>query len=161
MIYLEMMAAKRIVSALKIHGLEFWELCNGSIILSGAKIRENAPIANRHIHELVPENKVSCGCNKTKWSHHYPNRKDQILPGDILYFTTLRKQLNELPEIMGKTSFENRISLLWVEVEFFANSDIYPIINVKVVERPRACRDVSRKPLMLLCFLEMGAIPNC
>ena len=162
MIYPEMMAAKEIVSALKNPWTRvWWELCNGSIILSGAKIRENSPIANRHIYELIPENKkFHVVAIKRNTQTLIPTGKDQILSGDILYFTTLRKNLNDLPEIMGKTSFEtkniiimggSRIALQ--TVKYLPNN-----INVKIVEkdRERAEMLVEKTPSNVTVFLGDG-----
>lgn len=127
MIYPEMMAAREIVSALKNPWTRvWWELCNGSIILSGAKIRENAPIANRYIHELVPENKkFHIVAIKRNNDTIIPTGKDQILSGDIIYFTTLRKSLNELPEMMGKISFETKNIIIMGKSNCFANSTVF------------------------------------
>ena len=162
MIYPEMMAAKEIVSALKNPWTRvWWELCNGSIILSGAKIRENAPIANRHIHELVPENKKFHVVAIKRNSHTIiPTGKDQILPGDILYFTTLRKQLSELPEIMGKTSFEtkNIIIMGGSRIALQTVKHLPDNINVKIVEkdRERAEMLVEKTPSNVTVFLGDG-----
>lgn len=141
MIYPEMMAAKEIVSALKNPWTRvWWELCNGSIILSGAKIRENAPISNRYIHELVPENKkFHVVAVKRNNETIIPTGKDLILPGDILYFTTLRKHLDDLPEIMGKTSFEtkNIIIMGGSRIALQTVKHLPDNINVKIVENDR------------------------
>lgn len=141
MIYPEMMAAKEIVSALKNPWTRvWWELCNGSIILSGAKIRENAPISNRYIHELVPENKkFHVVAIKRNNETIIPTGKDLILPGDILYFTTLRKHLVDLPEIMGKTSFEtkNIIIMGGSRIALQTVKHLPDNINVKIVEKDR------------------------
>jgi trk system potassium uptake protein TrkA len=149
MIYPEMMAAKEIVSALKNPWTRaWWELCNGSIILSGAKIRENAPISSRYIHELIPENKkFHVVAIKRNNQTLIPTGKDQILPGDILYYTTLRKHLNELPEIMGKTSFETK------NIIIMGGSR-----NVKIVEkdRERAEMLVELTPSNVTVFLGDG-----
>ncbi|HZJ79467.1 MAG TPA: NAD-binding protein, partial [Dysgonamonadaceae bacterium] len=141
MIYPEMMAAKEIVSALKNPWTRvWWELCNGPIILLGAKIRENSPIANRNIYELVPENKkFHVVAIKRNNQTLIPTGKDQILPGDILYFTTLRKNLNDLPEIMGKTSFETKNIIIMGGSRIALQTVKYlpDNINVKIVEKDR------------------------
>ena len=162
MIYPEMMAAKEIVSALKNPWTRvWWELCSASIILSGAKIRENAPIANRYIHELVPKNKKFHVVAIKRNSHTLiPTGKDQILPGDILYFTTLRKQLSELPEIMGKTSFETKNIIIMGGSRIALQTVKYlpDNINVKIVEkdRERAEMLVEKTPSNVTVFLGDG-----
>ncbi len=162
MIYPEMMAAKEIVSALKTPWARvWWELCNGSIILSGAKIRENAPICSRYIHELVPENKkFHVVAIKRNNETLIPTGKDQILPGDILYFTTLRKYLNDLPEIMGKTSFEtkNIIIMGGSRIAFQTVKLLPENINVKIVERDRERAEllVEKTPSNVTVFFGDG-----
>ena len=162
MIYPEMMAAKEIVSALKNPWTRvWWELCNGSIILSGAKIRENSPIANRHIYELIPENKkFHVVAIKRNTQTLIPTGKDQILSGDILYFTTLRKNLNDLPEIMGKTSFETKNIIIMGGSRIALQTVKYlpDNINVKIVEkdRERAEMLVEKTPSNVTVFLGDG-----
>lgn len=162
MIYPEMMAAREIVSALKNPWARvWWELCNGSIILSGAKIRENAPIANRYIHELVPENKkFHIVAIKRNNDTIIPTGKDQILSGDIIYFTTLRKSLNELPEMMGKISFETKNIIIMGGSRIALQTVQYlpDNINVKIVEkdRERAEMLVEKTPSNVTVFLGDG-----
>ncbi|MDD2475708.1 MAG: Trk system potassium transporter TrkA [Dysgonamonadaceae bacterium] len=162
MIYPEMMAAREIVSALKNPWTRvWWELCNGSIILSGAKIRENAPISNRYIHELIPENKkFHVVAVKRNNQTLIPTGKDQILPGDILYFTTLRKNLPDLPEIMGKTSFETKNIIIMGGSRIALQTIQYlpDNINVKIVEKDRERAEllVEKTPSNVTVFLGDG-----
>ena len=139
MIYPEMMAAKEIVSALKNPWTRvWWELCNASIILSGAKIRENSSLVNRYIHELVTESKkFHLVAIKRDNDTFIPTGKDQMLPDDILYFTTLRKHLNDLPEIMGKTSFETKNIIIMGGSRIALQTVKYlpDSINVKIIEK--------------------------
>lgn len=141
MIYPEMVAAKEIVQALKTPWTRFWwELSNGSVILAGAKIRENAPIANKYLYELAQENKkFHLVAIKRNNQTIIPKGNDQILPNDILFFTTLRRYLEELPILMGKRSFEvknimimggSRISMRTVQY-------LPSHMNIKIIERDR------------------------
>lgn len=141
MIYPEMMAAKEIVQALKNPWTRvWWELSNGSVILTGAKIRENAPIVNKYLHELVQENKkFHLVAIKRNNMTIIPKGSDQIISGDVLYFTTLRKYVDELAGLMGKKSFEaknvmimggSRISMRTVQY-------LPQNMSIKVIERER------------------------
>ena len=162
MIFPEMMAAREIVSALKNPWTRvWWELCNGSIILTGAKIRENAPISSRYIHELSPENKkFHVVAIKRNFETIIPTGKDQILPGDVLYFTTLRKYLPDLPEIMGKKSFEakNIIIMGGSRIALQTVQYLPDNINIKIVEndRERAEQLVEKIPSNVTVFLGDG-----
>lgn len=99
MIYPEMMAAREIVSALKTPWTRvWWELSNGSIILTAAKVRANAPIVNRYLRELPSVGKMFHIVVIKRRNHTLiPRGNDQILPDDIIYFTTLRKTLTKCP----------------------------------------------------------------
>lgn len=141
MIYPEMMAAKEIVSALRNPWTRaWWELCNGSVILSGAKIRDNAPIANMHIYELGAQSKVFhiVAIKRNNYTI-IPTGKDEILPNDILYFTTLREHLNKLPEIMGKNSFETKSIIIMGGSRIALQTVKYlpDNIDVKIIEQNR------------------------
>ncbi|HUI33316.1 MAG: Trk system potassium transporter TrkA [Dysgonamonadaceae bacterium] len=162
MIYPEMMAAREIESALKNPWTRaWWELSNGSIILSGAKIRENAPISSRYIHELSRENKkFHIVAIKRDNYTIIPTGKDQVLPEDILYFTTLRKNLADLPEIMGKTSFETKNIIIMGGSRIALQTVNYlpDNINVKIVEKDRERAEflVEKTPSNVTVFLGDG-----
>lgn len=162
MIYPEMMAAKEIVQALKTPWTRvWWELSNGSVILSGAKIRDNAPIASKYLHELVQENKkFHIVAIKRNSQTIIPKGSDQILPNDILYFTTLRKYLDELPDIMGKKSFEakNIIIMGGSRITLRTVQYLPQNMNIKIIEqdRERAEMLLERVPSNVTVFLGDG-----
>jgi trk system potassium uptake protein TrkA len=159
MIYPEMMAAREIVSSLKTPWTRvWWELSNGSIILTAAKIRANAPIANWYLRELPNVGKkfhivVIKRGNQTL----IPKGSDQILPNDILYFTTLRKNLDEMPAIMGKTSFETKNVMFMggSRITMRAVQYLPSNINIKIIEqnRERAEKLVEISPSNVTIFL--------
>lgn len=141
MIYPEMMAAREIVSALKTPWTRvWWEFFNGSVILTAAKIRDNAPIADKFLYELTPDSKFF-HIVVIKRGHQtlIPKGSDQILPDDVLYFTTLKENINLMPAILGKTSFETK------NIMFMGGSRITmrtiqllpPSVNIKIIERNR------------------------
>ena len=162
MIYPEMMAAREIESALRNPWTRnWWELSNGSIILSGAKIRENSPICSRYIHELAPKNKkFHIVAIKRNNNTIIPTGKDQVLPEDILYFTTLRKNIADLPEIMGKTSFETKNIIIMGGSRIALQTVNYlpDNINVKIVEKDRERAEflVEKTPSNVTVFLGDG-----
>lgn len=108
MVYPEMLAAKEIVSALKRPWARQWiELCGGAMILVGVKVRENAPLINKHLYELGNDMKkfhiVAIRRNNITI---IPTGNDQILNEDVLYFTTLKEYINEIPALVGKETFD-------------------------------------------------------
>ncbi len=141
MIYPEMMAAQEIVSAIRTPWTRvWWELSNGSIILTAAKIRENASIANSFLYELANEDKrfhivlIKRGNNT-----FIPKGSDRILPDDILFFTTLKDNINNMPSILGKTSFETK-NIMFMggsRITMRAVQLLPSNINIKIIERNR------------------------
>lgn len=108
MVYPEMLAAKEIVSALKRPWARQWiELCDGNIILTGIKIRENSVLVNQHLYELGrQEKRFHIVAIKRNNITIIPTGNDQILSGDILFFTTTKDYVEELPKLTGKARFE-------------------------------------------------------
>ena len=141
MIYPEMMAAREILQALKTPWTRFWwELSNGSVILAGAKIRENAPIVNKYLRELIQENKkFHIVAIKRNNQTIIPKGSDQILPNDILYFTTLRKYLDEMPAFLGKRSFEvkNVMIMGGSRITMCTIQYLPSHMNIKIIEQDR------------------------
>lgn len=141
MIYPEMMAAREIASAIKTPWTRvWWELSNGSVILTAAKIRENAPIANKYLYELSADSKMF-HIVAIKRGHEtiIPKGSDQILPNDILYFTSLKDSINLMPAILGKTSFETKNIMIMggSRITMRAIQLLPSNVNIKIIERNR------------------------
>lgn len=110
LIYPEMLAAEEMVTALSHNWARNWfELCNGELILIGAKIRENAHILNQKLFEL----------NKTHLLYHIaairrksetiiPRGSDIIEAGDIVYFTTTPEHIHDIQQLTGKIEIDVR-----------------------------------------------------
>lgn len=108
MVYPEMLAAKEIVSAVKRPWVRLWiELLGGSMILVGVKIRQNAPIVDKRLYELGSDmKKFHIVAIKRDNTTIIPVGSSQILANDILFFTTKKEDINEIPLITGKTVFD-------------------------------------------------------
>jgi len=104
MIYPEMLAAQEIVSTLKRPWVrQWWEFCDGTLILIGVKIHENAPIANKYLYDISKEDKeYHIVAIKRGTETIIPRGNDQLLADDILYFTTLKEKINVIREQAGK-----------------------------------------------------------
>ncbi len=162
MIYPELMAAREIAMAIKTPWTRFWwELCNGTVILIGAKIRDNAPLVNKYLHELFQENKqFHLVAIKRNAQTIIPKGSDKILSNDILYFTSLRKHVNLLPQLLGKKSFETK-KLMFMGGSRIAMKTIQqlpPNIDIKIIEqdRERAEMLVEKCPSNVTVFVEDG-----
>lgn len=162
MIYPELIAAREIAMSLKTPWARFWwELCNGTVILAAAKVRENAPIVNTYLYDLVQEYKrFHMVAIKRGNLTLIPKGSDQILPNDILYFTTLRKYIDTLPETFGKKSFETKriMCMGGSRITMRTVQQLPQNISIKIIERDRerAQMLVEKAPPNVTVFVEDG-----
>ena len=107
LIYPEMLAAKEIVSSIRMSWVrQWWEFCGGSLILIGTKMREKAEILDIPLHQLAETDKpyhvvAIKRCNETL----IPRGDDVIKLHDIVYFTTTRKYVPYIRKIAGKEDY--------------------------------------------------------
>ena len=107
LIYPEMLAAKEIVSAMRMSWVrQWWEFCGGALILIGTKMREKAEILNIPLYELggpnIPYHVVAI---KRGTETIIPRGDDVIKLHDIVYFTTTRKYIPYIRKIAGKEDY--------------------------------------------------------
>ena len=107
LIYPEMLAAKEIVSSMRISWVrQWWEFCGGALILIGTKMREKAEILNIPLYELggpnIPYHVVAI---KRGTETIIPRGDDVIKLHDIVYFTTTRKYIPYIRKIAGKEDY--------------------------------------------------------
>lgn len=162
MIYPELIAAREIAMSLKKPWTRFWwELCNGTVILAAAKVRDNAPIVNKYLYELMEENKrFHLVAIKRDNTTLIPRGNDQVLPNDIIYFTSLRKYVDTLSEMLGKKSFETK-KIMFMGGSRITMRTIQQLpqnINIKIIEkdRERAEMLVEMAPSNVTVFVEDG-----
>ncbi len=107
LIYPEMLAAKEIVSSMKMSWVrQWWEFCGGALILIGTKMREKAEILNIPLSELSGENKpYHVVAIKRDTKTIIPRGDDTIKLNDIVYFTTTRKYIPLIRKIAGKEDY--------------------------------------------------------
>ena len=162
MIYPELIAAREIAMSLKKPWTRFWwELCNGTVILAAAKVRDNAPIVNKFLNELMQENKLFHLVSIKRDSITIiPKGSDQVLANDILYFTTLRKHIDALPELLGKKSFETKRIMFMggSRITMRTIQQLPQNISIKIIEkdRERAEMLVEMAPPNVTVFVEDG-----
>lgn len=107
LIYPEMLAAKEIVSAVRMSWVRpWWEFCGGALVLIGTKMREKAEILNIPLHELGgPEMPYHIVAIKRGSETKIPRGDDTIRLHDIVYFTTTRKYIPYIRKIAGKEEY--------------------------------------------------------
>jgi len=139
----ELLASKEIVNAFT-HpwARQWWELGNGALILIAVKVRENAPIANRYLSDLLIHDEKLFHIVAIKRGDEtiIPGGADRIKPDDLLFFTTTPDHIYDVRQQAGKRDSDiknvviiggSRIALKVAEI---APRDI----RVKIIEVNRA-----------------------
>jgi trk system potassium uptake protein TrkA len=108
MVYPEMLAAREIVTAVQHPWTrQYWELFGGTLILVGVKIRANAQLANKQLHELKDKDKLYHIVAIRRGNETIiPDGSDRVQAGDILFFTTTKNHLKEVQIEAGKSNPE-------------------------------------------------------
>ncbi len=107
LIYPEMLAAKEIVSSIRMSWVrQWWEFYGGALILIGTKMREKAEIIDVPLYKLggptLPYHIVAI---KRGNETLIPRGDDAIRLNDIVYFTTTRKYLPYVRKVTGKEDY--------------------------------------------------------
>lgn len=104
----ETLAAKEIISALKQPwSRQWWDIARGQLVLLGVKIRNNAPLVNKYLHELNDENRIYhiVAINRNH-DTIIPSGTDQILSGDLVYFMSTPKHIDTVKKLAGKEDID-------------------------------------------------------
>ncbi|MBQ8674446.1 MAG: Trk system potassium transporter TrkA [Bacteroides sp.] len=107
LIYPEMLAAKEIVSSVRMSWVrQWWEFCGGALILIGTKMRKKAEILNIPLHQLGgPDLPYHIVAIKRGNDTIIPRGDDEIKLHDVVYFTTTRKYVPYIRKIAGKEEY--------------------------------------------------------
>jgi trk system potassium uptake protein TrkA len=107
LIYPEMLAAKEIVSSVRMSWVrQWWEFCGGALVLIGAKMRDKAEILDVPLYQLSEaERPYHVVAIKRGNETLIPRGDDVIKMHDIVYFTTTRKFIPYIRKITGKEHY--------------------------------------------------------
>lgn len=148
LIYPETLAAKDVASSLKQVGTrQFLEFADGRLLLMGIKIHDNAPVLNKTFEQLssVEDEVIAVAINR-KGQTIIPRGKDQILNGDIIFFTTTRPHMNRLFELTGKAIFPVK-NIMIVGGSRIAQKAVERLgdgYNIKIIENdPKRCEEIA------------------
>jgi trk system potassium uptake protein len=133
LIYPEMLAAKEIVSSMRMSWVrQWWEFCGGSLILIGTKMREKAEILNVTLAELgAPDIPYHVVAIKRGTETIIPRGDDTIKLHDIVYFTTTRKYIpyiRKIATIGAPNSYAWTIRSPW-QPAFPGSGEVYDIVQ--------------------------------
>jgi trk system potassium uptake protein len=150
LIYPESLAAKEIIASVKQTATrQMIEFSNGKLILLGIKVRENAPICNKTIKELM------------QYSHEFQvvalNRDTQtiiakatdiIKNGDIVFFITTAVYQPKILNLTGKKTFEIK-NIMFMGGSRIAQKAIEKLgdqYRIKIIENDRKrCEKIADK----------------
>ncbi|WP_321438158.1 Trk system potassium transporter TrkA [uncultured Bacteroides sp.] len=109
LIYPEMLAAKEIVSSIKMSWIrQWWEFCGGALVLIGVKMRQNSTILDIPLSQMgkrdVPFHIVAI---KRGNETIIPRGDDMIRLYDIVYFITMPKHIPYIRKIVGKEEYSD------------------------------------------------------
>lgn len=150
LIYPESLAAKEIVSSVKLTGTrQLFEFSGGKLILMGIKIRGNAPIVNKTLEELAPRLRNIVAVAVTRQHENIiPDGRDQIKNGDIVYFVTDPVTQKQVFELCGKELYEVR-NIMFLGGSRVAQKTIEKLgdqYHVKVIEENKErCNMLANK----------------
>ncbi|HZK03816.1 MAG TPA: Trk system potassium transporter TrkA [Bacteroidaceae bacterium] len=103
LIYPEMLAAQELIDGMKQSWIrQWWEFCDGALVMMGVKIRENAEILNVPFHDLTHDIPYHIVAIKRGNDTIIPNGSDMILMNDLVYFMTTKKHISYIRKIAGK-----------------------------------------------------------
>ena len=139
LIYPEMLAAKEIVSSMRMSWVrQWWEFCGGALILIGTKMREKAEILNIPLYELggpnIPYHVVAI---KRGTETIIPRGDDVIKLHDIVYFTTTRKYIPYIRKIAGKEDYADVRNVMIMggsRIAVRTAQDVPDYMQVKIVD---------------------------
>ncbi len=104
LIYPEFLAAEEMVIALKRNWVRNWfELCDGELVIVGVKVRENAKIVDLPLKDLYSlSNYAHISAIKRNHETIIPRGNDFIRSNDIVYMATTNDDSEDLLKLCGK-----------------------------------------------------------
>ena len=139
LIYPEMLAARDIVDAIRMSWIRlWWEFNGGALVLIGTKMRDTAEILNVRLHELgnrnIPFHVVAI---KRGSGTIIPRGDDSIQLNDVVYFTTMKKNIPFIRKIAGKEHYPDVRNVMIMggsRIAFRTSQYIPDYMTVKIVE---------------------------
>ena len=150
-IYPEYFAAQEIITSLRRSWARIWfELHDGCIILAGVRLPENSPLAGMQLKDFAFTNRhFHVSAIKRNHETIIPRGGDRMEAGDILYFTTTRDHIADLPELAGKTRHSIRRVLIMGGSKMairLVNSDERDEFKFTIIESdPAICARLTHK----------------
>ena len=143
LIYPEMLAAKEIISSIRMSWVrQWWEFCNGALILIGTKMREEAEILDIPLHQLGgPELPYHVVAIKRGNETLIPRGDDSLQLNDIVYFTTTKEHVPYIRKVVGKESYPDVRNVMIMggsRITMRTAMDCPDYMKVKIIEQDMA-----------------------
>lgn len=102
-VFPEYLASQTILSALDHSWANDWyEFCNGEIIMIGVQVSADAPIAGVELNTISPDNGFHISAVRRNHTTIIPRGDFKTQDKDVLYFTTTSDKIRAVREIAGK-----------------------------------------------------------
>lgn len=142
LIYPEHLAAQELITALEHNWARHWaELAQGQLLLIGVKLRGNSPLIDRCLKDLpVSQHTFHVAAIKRNHETIIPNGNDAVRDGDIVFFVTFEKDVDDIRRLCGKTAFPIKKVLIMggtrIAMRFALESE--GRFDIKIIEPNRA-----------------------
>ena len=102
-----MLAARDVVNGLKMSWVrQRWDVHDGSLVMLGIKLRENAEILNQPLRQLCgPQDPYHVVAIKRNGDTIIPGGDDELKLYDIVYFMTTKNHIPYIRKIVGKEHY--------------------------------------------------------
>ena len=141
LIFPEMLAVEEVIMSMKHTWARNWfELYNGALILIGVKLRDTASIINKKLYELTSQSNIfHIAAIKRENRTIIPRGNDEVLLGDIVYFTTTSQYIEQIREICGKRTItvKNVMIIGGSRIAIRLSTSIGDEVRIKLIETDR------------------------
>lgn len=151
-IYPEVLAGEEVINAVRHTWARSWfELYNGALILVAVKIRDNASILNRKLYELTSTSNLFHIAAIKRHNHTIiPRGNDEVLLGDIVYFSTTPEYVEGIRELCGKKQVDvkNVMILGGSRIAIHVAQAMAEDVKIKLfeIDRDKSYKLVERMP---------------
>ena len=141
LIYPEKLACEEVIAAMRHTWARSWfELHDGALILVAVKLRDSASILNRKLYELTStSNPFHIAAIKRHNHTIIPRGNDEVLLGDIVYFTTTPEYVEGIRMLCGKQQVDvkNIIILGGSRIAIRISNMVGDDVKIKLIEKDR------------------------
>jgi trk system potassium uptake protein TrkA len=141
LIYPEKLACEEVIAAMRHTWARSWfELHDGAMILVAVKLRDSASILNRKLYELTSTSNLFHIAAIKRQNHTIiPRGNDEVLLGDIVYFTTTPEYVEGIRMLCGKQQVDvkNIIILGGSRIAIRISNMVGDDVKIKLIEKDR------------------------